>query len=277
MSAARALRASPRQPDPHRRRLAVSGERRVQPGRRRGGGRDGPARARRRPERDLTPDRRALGERRRRLEGRSGAAARTRRRHARASSGDSRTHASSGSTNSSAGSSPARRTDRPARPSSSPTTEDFTTVERYGVVRHPEDKNAALLPHRIDGRWVLLHRPKTQFGGGARRDPPLALGRSRQLERARASAPAAHRRLVGLAADRHRPTADPHGTRLAAHLPRRQGDDCRRHLPRRPRPARPRRADSRHSPAAHLDPRSARAVRTNRGRAERRVPVRTRP
>lgn len=45
------------------------------------------------------------------------------------------------------------------------TTDDFTTVERYGIVRHPEDKNAALLPHRIDGRWVLLHRPKTQFGG----------------------------------------------------------------------------------------------------------------
>jgi len=46
------------------------------------------------------------------------------------------------------------------------TTADFRTVERYGVVRHPEDKNAALLPHRIDGRWVLLHRPKTQYGGG---------------------------------------------------------------------------------------------------------------
>jgi beta-1,2-mannobiose phosphorylase / 1,2-beta-oligomannan phosphorylase len=45
------------------------------------------------------------------------------------------------------------------------TTEDFTSVERMGIVRHPEDKNAALLPHRIDGRWVLLHRPKTQFGG----------------------------------------------------------------------------------------------------------------
>jgi predicted GH43/DUF377 family glycosyl hydrolase len=44
-------------------------------------------------------------------------------------------------------------------------TEDFTSVERYGIIRHPEDKNAALLPHRIDGRWVLLHRPKTQFGG----------------------------------------------------------------------------------------------------------------
>jgi predicted GH43/DUF377 family glycosyl hydrolase len=46
------------------------------------------------------------------------------------------------------------------------TTADFETVERYGIVRHPEDKNAALLPHRIDGRWVLLHRPKTEFGGG---------------------------------------------------------------------------------------------------------------
>ena len=46
------------------------------------------------------------------------------------------------------------------------TTEDFRSVERYGIVRHPEDKNAALLPHRVDGRWVLLHRPKTQFGGG---------------------------------------------------------------------------------------------------------------
>jgi predicted GH43/DUF377 family glycosyl hydrolase len=45
------------------------------------------------------------------------------------------------------------------------TTEDFATTERYGIVRHPEDKNAALLPHRIDGRWVMLHRPKTEFGG----------------------------------------------------------------------------------------------------------------
>lgn len=45
------------------------------------------------------------------------------------------------------------------------TTEDFTTVERHGVIQHPEDKNAALLPYRIDGDWVLLHRPKTEFGG----------------------------------------------------------------------------------------------------------------
>jgi len=45
------------------------------------------------------------------------------------------------------------------------TTADFRSVERFEIVRHPEDKNAALLPHRIDGRWVLLHRPVTQFGG----------------------------------------------------------------------------------------------------------------
>jgi beta-1,2-mannobiose phosphorylase / 1,2-beta-oligomannan phosphorylase len=44
-------------------------------------------------------------------------------------------------------------------------TEDFRSVERYGIVRHPEDKNAALLPYRIDGRWVLFHRPQTRFGG----------------------------------------------------------------------------------------------------------------
>jgi predicted GH43/DUF377 family glycosyl hydrolase len=45
------------------------------------------------------------------------------------------------------------------------TTQDFVTLERYGIVRQPEDKNAALLPHRIGGRWVMLHRPKTEYGG----------------------------------------------------------------------------------------------------------------
>jgi predicted GH43/DUF377 family glycosyl hydrolase len=43
------------------------------------------------------------------------------------------------------------------------TTDDFTTVERHGIVKQPEDKNAALLPHRIDGKWILFHRPKTEF------------------------------------------------------------------------------------------------------------------
>jgi predicted GH43/DUF377 family glycosyl hydrolase len=38
-------------------------------------------------------------------------------------------------------------------------TEDFHTFERYGVIMPPEDKDAALLPHRIGGNWALIHRP----------------------------------------------------------------------------------------------------------------------
>ena len=38
-------------------------------------------------------------------------------------------------------------------------TEDFATFERYGVIMQPEDKDAALLPHRIGDAWALIHRP----------------------------------------------------------------------------------------------------------------------
>jgi predicted GH43/DUF377 family glycosyl hydrolase len=38
-------------------------------------------------------------------------------------------------------------------------TSDFRTVERHGVIKRSEDKNAALLPERIDGKWILFHRP----------------------------------------------------------------------------------------------------------------------
>ncbi len=38
-------------------------------------------------------------------------------------------------------------------------TESFHTFERFGVIMPPEDKDAALLPHRIDGNWALIHRP----------------------------------------------------------------------------------------------------------------------
>jgi len=41
------------------------------------------------------------------------------------------------------------------------TTQDFRSVQRLGMVRAPEDKNGALLPRRIGGDWVLLHRPVT--------------------------------------------------------------------------------------------------------------------
>ncbi len=38
-------------------------------------------------------------------------------------------------------------------------TEDFRAFERLGVIMPPEDKDAALLPHRIGGNWALIHRP----------------------------------------------------------------------------------------------------------------------
>ena len=38
-------------------------------------------------------------------------------------------------------------------------TEDFQNFERYGIILSPEDKDAALLPYRIDGKWAMIHRP----------------------------------------------------------------------------------------------------------------------
>jgi predicted GH43/DUF377 family glycosyl hydrolase len=43
-------------------------------------------------------------------------------------------------------------------------TEDFKTFERLGVVMSPEDKDAALMPHKIGGYWAMIHRPMTVFG-----------------------------------------------------------------------------------------------------------------
>ncbi len=43
-------------------------------------------------------------------------------------------------------------------------TEDFRSFERYGLIMQPDDKDAALLPRRIDGRFALLHRPMTDSG-----------------------------------------------------------------------------------------------------------------
>lgn len=45
------------------------------------------------------------------------------------------------------------------------TTTDFRSVQRHGIIRQADDKNAALLPCRIRGKWILFHRPKTESGG----------------------------------------------------------------------------------------------------------------
>ncbi len=43
-------------------------------------------------------------------------------------------------------------------------TEDFRTFERYGLIMQPDDKDAAVLPHRIDGSFAMLHRPIADSG-----------------------------------------------------------------------------------------------------------------
>ncbi|HEX6269006.1 MAG TPA: hypothetical protein VFZ43_02120 [Anaerolineales bacterium] len=43
-------------------------------------------------------------------------------------------------------------------------TRDFREFERLGVVMPPEDKDAALLPRRINGQWALVHRPVGYMG-----------------------------------------------------------------------------------------------------------------
>jgi predicted GH43/DUF377 family glycosyl hydrolase len=43
-------------------------------------------------------------------------------------------------------------------------TSDFRTFERMGLIMQPDDKDAALLPRRIDGNYALIHRPIADSG-----------------------------------------------------------------------------------------------------------------
>ncbi|MBS1148684.1 MAG: Beta,4-mannooligosaccharide phosphorylase [Myxococcaceae bacterium] len=43
-------------------------------------------------------------------------------------------------------------------------TKDFKTFERKGLVMQPDDKDAALLPHKIDGNFAMIHRPVNDHG-----------------------------------------------------------------------------------------------------------------
>jgi len=43
-------------------------------------------------------------------------------------------------------------------------TEDFRSFERYGLVMQPDDKDAALLPRRVNGNFALIHRPWQDSG-----------------------------------------------------------------------------------------------------------------
>ena len=43
-------------------------------------------------------------------------------------------------------------------------TTDFRSFERLGLVMQPDDKDAAMLPRRIDGNFAMLHRPMADSG-----------------------------------------------------------------------------------------------------------------
>ena len=46
-------------------------------------------------------------------------------------------------------------------------TRDFRSIERFGVICPPEDKNGSLLARRVNGKFVLFHRPVSAFAGRA--------------------------------------------------------------------------------------------------------------
>lgn len=43
-------------------------------------------------------------------------------------------------------------------------TDDFVGFQRLGVLQVPDNKDAALFPRRINGRWAMLHRPIATTG-----------------------------------------------------------------------------------------------------------------
>lgn len=44
------------------------------------------------------------------------------------------------------------------------TTKDFRTYERLGVAFPSENKDAAIFPRKINGKWAMLHRPVNAWG-----------------------------------------------------------------------------------------------------------------
>ena len=146
------------------------------------------------------------------------------------SCGASRTRASPSSRSSASTRSPTPPSARAGPGVALALTTDFRTFERYGLVMQPDDKDAALLPRRIDGSFALLHRP---MADAERAHLDLVLAGPPQLGRAQAGAPGPPGRLVGRQQDRPVAAADRDAARLAHALPRRAAHGGRRALPAR--------------------------------------------
>ncbi len=46
-------------------------------------------------------------------------------------------------------------------------TKDFKTIERKGIIFHPENKDVAIFPERVNGKYIALHRPNNSGFGKA--------------------------------------------------------------------------------------------------------------
>ena len=46
-------------------------------------------------------------------------------------------------------------------------TEDFSTVRRRGIIFHPENKDVAIFPEKVNGKYIALHRPNNLGFGRA--------------------------------------------------------------------------------------------------------------
>ena len=113
------------------------------------------------------------------------------------------------------------------------TTRNFFTWQRRGIViPGPDNKDAALFPEKIGGRYVMFHRIPPAIWL-AYSDDLITLGRLPEDH-----GPAAGQ--LGRAQDRRRRATAIDRSRLALHLPRRQQGS---RLPPRRRPARPGRPD----------------------------------
>jgi predicted GH43/DUF377 family glycosyl hydrolase len=72
-------------------------------------------------------------------------------------------------------------------------TKDFIEVHRLGLAMAPENKNAAFLPRRVGGQWILFHRPVSAMAGGG----DIWLSRSSDLESWTAPEAVLNRRVGG--------------------------------------------------------------------------------
>ena len=145
-------------------------------------------------------------------------------------------------------------------------TRDFRTFERCGLVMQPDDKDAALLPRRIDGSFALIHRPMTD-SGGARVD--VSVSGPSQLGDAQAGAPRAQGWVVGRQQDRPVASADRDAAGVAHALSRRPAERGRLPLQAGRRPARDRSAGSLPGSRGLVDLRSRETLRAGRRRRQR--------